>query len=200
MRRVLLSAFISGVTALSVLACSSDASEPRPTSTAPTALASTPTTTPVATASGSISRAAPGTAAVPGLPAVTGGIDVTKKPTVSIGSEPLSVLVVRDLVVGTGSAVSPTATVKVKYVGALFTTGTVFDTSWGKTGSGGADTATFALSGVIPGFAQGLIGMNTGGRREIVIPPSLGYGASATRTIPANSTLVFVVDLVSTSG
>ncbi len=116
---------------------------------------------------------------------------------IAAGTEAPTGLVVRDLVVGTGTTVDSTATVKLKYVGALFTNGTVFDASWGK---GAGDSASFALSGVIPGFAQGLVGMKVGGRREIVIPPALGYGASATGSIPANSTLVFVCDMVSTSG
>ena len=54
----------------------------------------------------------------------------------------------------------------------------------------------FPLSGVVPGFAQGIVGMKIGGRREIVIPPSLGYGAQGSGPIGPNETLVFVVDLV----
>ena len=51
---------------------------------------------------------------------------------------------------------------------------------------------------MIPGWVQGLSGMKVGGRRELIIPPKLGYGATGSPpTIPGNSTLVFVVDLIS---
>jgi peptidylprolyl isomerase len=109
-------------------------------------------------------------------------------------------LVVRDLVVGSGATVSTTATVNLKYVGALYSDATVFDASWGSSGATGPDQASFPLSGVIPGFAQGLVGMKVGGRREIVIPAALGYGSNATGKIPANSTIVFVVDMMKTTG
>ncbi len=93
--------------------------------------------------------------------------------------------------VGTGAAASAQSTVSVQYVGALWTTGEEFDSSWKR-----GQAVDFPLSGVIPGFQQGIVGMKIGGRREIVIPPNLGYGASAQGPIPGGSTLVFVVDLV----
>jgi peptidylprolyl isomerase len=57
--------------------------------------------------------------------------------------------------------------------------------------------APFPLNGVVPGFAQGIVGMKVGGRREIVIPPALGYGSTGSPpAVAPNETLVFVVDLV----
>jgi len=49
---------------------------------------------------------------------------------------------------------------------------------------------------VIPGWVQGLVGMRVGGRRELIIPPALAYKNQANGTIPANSTLIFVIDLL----
>ncbi|WP_322759858.1 FKBP-type peptidyl-prolyl cis-trans isomerase [Frankia sp. Cr2] len=127
-----------------------------------------------------------------GLAAVTGATDLKAKPTIAAGAgTPGSTLVTRDLVVGTGAAASAQSTVSVQYVGALWTTGEEFDSSWKR-----GQAVDFPLSGVIPGFQQGIVGMKIGGRREIVIPPNLGYGASAQGPIPGGSTLVFVVDLV----
>jgi FKBP-type peptidyl-prolyl cis-trans isomerase len=151
---------------------------------------------PKAVAPGAVTTAVPGAADAPGLPAVTGAGDLTKAPVIAAGTGAPTAVTVRDLVVGSGAAVPATATVTLKYVGSLFTTGTVFDSSWGH----GDGTARFALTGVIAGFAQGLIGMKMGGRREIVIPPEFGYGAAGTGPIPGNSTLVFVVDMVSSTG
>ena len=52
-------------------------------------------------------------------------------------------------------------------------------------------------TGVIPGFSQGVVGMKVGGIRRIVVPPNLGYGSQAQQGIPANSTLVFEIALIS---
>ncbi|MDN5749692.1 MAG: FKBP-type peptidyl-prolyl cis-trans isomerase, partial [Pseudonocardia sp.] len=57
----------------------------------------------------------------------------------------------------------------------------------------------FPLSGVVPGFSQGIEGMAVGGRRVIVMPPELAYGDNPPPGLPADATLVFVVDLVGIS-
>ncbi len=145
-----------------------------------------------------MSAAPAGSAAIPGVPAIANATALTVRPVVAAGTGPAPTdLVIRDLVVGTGTVVDTTATVNLKYVGTLYVNGTVFDASWGKAAN---NEATFPLNGVIPGFAQGLVGMKVGGRREIVIPPALGYGSTASGSIPANSTIVFVVDMESTTG
>ena len=118
------------------------------------------------------------------------------EPVISAGSPPPPTsLVAKDLVVGTGAEASASSTVLVQYVGAAYSTGKVFDSSWQR-----GQPLSFSLSGVVPGFAQGIEGMKVGGRRVIVIPPALGYGAAGEPpVIAANETLVFVVDLKSVS-
>jgi FKBP-type peptidyl-prolyl cis-trans isomerase len=103
-------------------------------------------------------------------------------------------LVIRDIVVGDGPEASAGDTVEVKYVGAFYETGEEFDSSWG---SAPGDATSFPLDRVIPGFSEGITGMKVGGRRQITVPSELGYGSQGSPpTIPPNSTLVFVVDLV----
>jgi peptidylprolyl isomerase len=131
------------------------------------------------------------------LPAVKNGSNVSKEPVIAAGKgKPPTKLETKDLVVGSGTVVAATSTVSVKYVGANFKNGQDFTRSTWKTGQ----VAAFPLDRVVPGFAEGLVGMKVGGRREIVIPPSLGYGSSHTGPIVANETLVFVVDLEGVSG
>jgi hypothetical protein len=100
----------------------------------------------------------------------------------------------RDVKVGQGTAVQASSSITVQYTGWL-TDGTVFDSSL-KTGK----AATFALSGVIKGWQEGLIGMQPGGIRQLDVPPALGYGSAGfPPTIPANAELVFEIQLVSVS-
>jgi peptidylprolyl isomerase len=118
---------------------------------------------------------------------------LSKKPAVTppAGAAPTK-LVIKDLVKGTGKAVtSPSASVTVNYVGVLYKGGKEFDSSWKR-----GETATFPLSGVIPGWTQGIPGMKIGGRRELIIPAALAYGPKGTPGIPPNSPLVFVIDLL----
>ncbi len=168
-------------------------SGPAPSSQAASAAASL--AVPSQPAAAPVSQAPTGSTALPGVPAVTANAtEVMKQPTVAKGTGPVSAaLVTRDLVVGAGTAAVPTDTVDVRYNGTLYADGSVFDASWKR----GAAPVTFPLARVIPGFAQGILGMKPGGRREIVIPSALGYGAQSPGAgIPPNSDLVFVVDLV----
>ena len=124
------------------------------------------------------------------LPSVTGGI--SQSPTISKPTgPPPSGLEIRDLSLGTGVMAANSSTVTVQYTGISWSDGSTFDSSWQR-----GQAATFGLSRVIPGWQQGLLGMKVGGRRLLVIPPSLGYGASGSGTIKPNETLVFVVDLL----
>lgn len=128
-----------------------------------------------------------------GLPAVANAKTMTSAPVPAAGSSPAPTkLEAEDLVVGTGTAATDGTTVQVQYVGANYADGKAFDSSWSR-----GQPATFPLSGVIPGFKDAIIGMKIGGRREVVIPPDLGYGAQGQPpTIGANETLIFVIDLL----
>ncbi len=164
--------------------------------TTTTTSASTTTTAPSSstTTSSSSTTTAPGTTTTSAsVPAVAQPTDLTVQPVVSAGTPPPpSTLVTKDLVVGTGATATASSTVDVKYVGANYTTGQDFTSSTWTTGK----ATSFALTTVIKGFAQGIEGMKVGGRREIVIPPSLGYGSHGSgSSVQPNETLVFVVDL-----
>lgn len=121
------------------------------------------------------------------------------KPAVPIpAGPPPKHLVIKDLIKGTGPVATAASTVTVQYVGELFKSHKQFDASWSDTGK----PSTFSLSSVIKGWQEGIPGMKEGGRRELIIPPSLAYGKTARpgsgaghAGIPANSTLVFVIDL-----
>ena len=121
-----------------------------------------------------------------------------KKPVVTVPAGPAPTkLVTKDLVTGTGQTAKAGDTVTVNYVGVLYKTGKEFDSSWSRNTP---FTTALTAGSVIPGWVQGIPGMKVGGRRELVIPASLAYGkAGSPPTIPPNSPLVFVVDLLSIS-
>jgi peptidylprolyl isomerase len=151
--------------------------------TAPAVNAATPTTptTPTATTP---------TATTPSPPS-----PLSKKPVVTVPTTPAPKnLVIKDLIKGTGNAASASSTVTVNYVGVLYKGGKEFDSSWKR-----GQPTSFPLSGVIQGWTQGIPGMKIGGRRELIIPPGLAYKNQSQPGIPANSTLVFVIDLLGTS-
>ena len=86
------------------------------------------------------------------------------------------------------------ATVTVNYIGVSCSTGVIFDSSY-KTNP--PTPATFSLSGVIPGWTQGIPGMNVGGKRLLGIPGDLAYGAAGRpRSIAPDETLWFVVEML----
>lgn len=101
-------------------------------------------------------------------------------------------VITEDLVVGTGAEAKNGDKIVVDYVG-KFEDGKIFDSSKGR----GPFTFTLGAGQVIQGWEQGILGMKEGGKRILVIPPALGYGASDVGPIPANSTLIFEVDLIS---
>ncbi|CAB4611415.1 unannotated protein [freshwater metagenome] len=126
-------------------------------------------------------------------------------PTVSgaAGSKPVigapqgaapTTLVTNDIIVGTGKEAVASSTLTVHYTLMAWSTGQVVESSWD-----GGSPATFPLSGVIAGWQQGIPGMKEGGRRLLVIPADLGYGAAGGGPIGPNETLIFVVDVISVS-
>jgi peptidylprolyl isomerase len=121
---------------------------------------------------------------------------LSKKPVVVVPKGPAPTkLVKKDLITGTGKTATPGATVTVNYVGVLYKDGKEFDSSWSRNQT---FTTPLTNGSVIPGWVQGIPGMKVGGRRELIIPSNLAYGkAGSGSTIPPNSTLVFVVDLLS---
>ena len=126
---------------------------------------------------------------------VAGTTDLTKKPQIEVPDAPPPCnLVAGDIVPGTGAAAKPGDHLTMKYVGVLYASGKQFDASWDR----GQDFSfDLGRQQVIGGWDQGLEGMKVGGRRELVIPPQLGYGdQGAPPDIPPGATLIFVVDLV----
>jgi FKBP-type peptidyl-prolyl cis-trans isomerase len=97
----------------------------------------------------------------------------------------------QDLQVGTGAAVTATSTVVVDYRGWL-TNGQVFDESYAK---GKPYSFTMGTNSVIRGWEQGVFGMKVGGKRRVIVPPSVGYGNQANGSIPAGSLLIFDIQL-----
>ena len=103
-----------------------------------------------------------------------------------------------DLRLGTGTEAASGTVVSVNYTGFLYDPtqpdgkGLVFDTSLTSTPL----SFTLGAGQVIQGFDRGVTGMKVGGARRIVIPPSLGYGASRNNSIPPYATLVFDIDLL----
>ena len=117
------------------------------------------------------------------------------KPTITIpaGNAPAE-LVKNDLIVGTGDEAVRGRNVSVHYVGVAWSNGRQFDASWDRN-----EPFEFRLGAgqVISGWDEGVAGMRIGGRRELTIPPHMGYGSrGAGGVIKGNETLVFVVDLL----
>ncbi len=117
------------------------------------------------------------------------------KPTITIpaGNAPAE-LVKNDLIVGTGDEAVSGRNVSVHYVGVAWSNGRQFDASWDRN-----EPFEFRLGAgqVISGWDEGVAGMRIGGRRELTIPPHMGYGSrGAGGVIKGNETLVFVVDLL----
>ena len=130
---------------------------------------------------------------LPNLPTVT--TNQGEAPTIGAptGDAPKT-LVIKDIIVGKGAVALPTSTMTVHYTLMAWSTGQVVESSWDS-----GSPAEFPLSGVILGWQQGIPGMKEGGRRLLVIPAELGYGAAGGGPIGPNETLIFVVDVIKVS-
>lgn len=134
---------------------------------------------------------------ISGLPSVVLGSKGEPGITIPAGPAPTT-LEIGVLKKGDGEKVKEGDTVTVQYTGVLWDTKKVFDSSWAKGSPAqfvAADGST-TQGGVIPGFAKALIGQTVGSQVIAVIPPDQGYGDKESGSIPANSTLVFVVDIL----
>ena len=178
--------------ALGLAACSSS-----PSTTSGSAT-TTPTTTGVTGAGPSTTVTAPpgsplnAIGAIPAADRSAAGTAGTA-PTVTVPSgTPPTHLETADLITGTGATATNGDHLTVQYVLATYSSGKVVQSSW----TSAPFTFTLGQGQVIPGWDKGVVGMKVGGRRELIIPPSLGYGAQSPGPgIAANDTLVFVIDL-----
>ena len=180
---------ITALLAIAVAGCGGE-SEPAPESSAPT---------PTPTATAAAAEAATEPVTVAGV-TVEGAENLEAEPTVTIekGAKPPAELVSRDLVKGDGAEIASGDQVGVRYTGVSWSTGEKFDASW----DSGTEPFTFPIGAgqVIPGWDQGVAGMRVGGRRLLIIPPDMGYGAEGRPPVIAqNETLIFVVDAVAVS-
>ena len=102
-------------------------------------------------------------------------------------------LIVEDVIVGSGAEVVATSTLTLHYTLMKWSDGSILESSWSS-----GTPSTFQLSGLIQGWQQGLPGAKVGGRRLLVIPPVLGYGAMAGHPLEKD-TLIFAVDIIAVS-
>jgi peptidylprolyl isomerase len=131
-----------------------------------------------------------------------GEANPNRKPKVPKGSgDPPNRLVAQDLIVGKGKRAQTGDMVKVQYVGVLFSNGKQFDASWQGSKPGPGFDFPLGAGQVIPGWDQGVVGMREGGRRKLIIPPDLAYGAQGfPPDIPPDATLIFDIDLEKAGG
>ena len=132
-----------------------------------------------------------------GFPAVVLAPDGRPGITVPKATAP-SDLMITPTIIGNGPKVQAGDSITVNYTGVVWATNEVFDSSWerGEPSSFLAADGSTVQGGVIPGFAEALVGARVGSQIIAVIPPKLAYGDAGSGAVPANSTLVFVVDIL----
>lgn len=123
----------------------------------------------------------------------TQGQSVPQSDPNALPTGPITELMIKDIVVGSGPEVKSGDTVDVHYTG-TFLDGRKFDSSLDR---GQPFSFTVGAGSVIKGWDQGLVGMKTGGKRQLIIPSELAYGeVGAPGAIPPNTPLVFEIQLV----
>lgn len=116
----------------------------------------------------------------------------TGKPSLDLNNyKPTNTLVSQTLIKGKGAKVGEHQTVSANYTGWLASDGKQFDSSWDR-----GQASDFSLDQVVKGWQQGLAGQTIGSQVLVIVPPDLGYGDQEKSGIPANSTLIFVVDIL----
>ncbi|MFT4126653.1 MAG: FKBP-type peptidyl-prolyl cis-trans isomerase [Gordonia sp. (in: high G+C Gram-positive bacteria)] len=116
----------------------------------------------------------------------------TEKPEVEFPAGPAPTeLEITDLIIGDGEQARRGGVVDVHYVGVDFESGEEFDSSWNR-----GQSARFPLERLIPGWQEGIPGMQVGGRRRLTVPPELAYGPAGAGHRLSGRTLVFVIDLL----
>lgn len=146
------------------------------------------------TAAKDLPAKATGTAVKPpaGLPTVKLAANGAPSITVPTDATKPTKLVAQQLIKGTGPVVKKGQSLVVHYSGWTFD-GKSFDSSWDR---GSPFTTTIGTGQVIPGWDTGLVGQPVGSQVLLVVPPDQGYGDTAAGSIPAGSTLIFVVDIL----
>ena len=123
---------------------------------------------------------------LPVVSAVAGQAPTISKPEVTPPAE----LSFTDVIVGTGAEVLPSSTLTVHYTLMAWSTGKIIESSWS------GQPATFPLAQVVEGWQKGLPGAKEGGRRLLILPPSMGYGSAGAGPIGPDETLIFAVDII----
>lgn len=118
--------------------------------------------------------------------------DLSSKPELDAPDGPApDDLVIDDIVVGDGAEAVDGGTVTVHYLGVDYDSGDEFDSSWSR-----GQSISFPLGNLIQGWKLGIPGMKVGGRRKLIVPPHLAYGAAGAGHRLSGHTLIFVIDLL----
>jgi peptidylprolyl isomerase len=181
------SLLVLSASALTLTACSSSPSDSSSTATTAAPSTTAPTAGPTTTGNpNAVGTIAPADRSPVGSAGTAPTVVVPK------GAPPTQ-LESADLIVGTGPTAEAGDSVTVQYVLATYSAGKVIQSSW----TSQPFQFTLGQGQVIKGWDMGVVGMQAGGRRELIIPPSLGYGNQSPDTgIAPNDTLVFMVDLL----
>ena len=187
-------------TTTTTAAASATTTTAAPTTTTTVSSSTTSSTTTTVATTTTTAGSTAGESAVSGFPSIADPSPAGKTgvaPTVIVPTTaPPKVLEAEDLFKGTGAEAVNGRTLEVQYVLATYSTHKVIQSSW----TSSPFSFVLGANTVIKGWEQGMVGMRAGGRRELIIPPSLGYGSqNPGGGISANDTLVFVVDLLKVS-